>query len=214
MDGNPDTSRSLGCFSVSPTSAGVSSWCVSSSQAPLCGSSSSSVLFLGPVHRLVPFPPVVFCTDAAVVQKTHPSELCLFSLPPSLSAALGLAASQRWHQPFYCSLSLSLSLSPYTSCPSLPLYLKAPPIPYFYTLCLLYLYLYSLYPLMLLMAESQKHKLEYEQCPPWNSSWFLLCMNSAGLKTEAFSTWASVTIWPWVSPVASLGLMSQASNKG
>lgn len=127
MDGNPDTSRSLGCFSVSPTSAGVSSWCVSSSQAPLRGSSSSSVLFLGPVHRLVPFPPVFFCTDAAVVQKTHPSELCLFSLPPSLSAALGLAASQRWHQPFYCSLSLSLSLSLYTSCPSLPLYLKAPP---------------------------------------------------------------------------------------
>lgn len=163
MDGNPDTSRSLGCFSVSPTSAGVSSWCVSSSQAPLRGSSSSSVLFLGPVHRLVPFPPVVFCTDAAVVQKTHPSELCLFSLPPSLSAALGLAASQRWHQPFYCSLSLSLSLSPYTSCPSLPLYLKAPPPhPLFlplHTLCLLYLYLYSLYPWMLLMAESQKHKL-------------------------------------------------------
>lgn len=158
MDGNPDTSRSLGCFSVSPTSAGVSS-----SQAPLRGSSSSSVLFLGPVHRLVPFPPVVFCTDAAVVQKTHPSELCLFSLPPSLSAALGLAASQRWHQPFYCSLSLSLSLSLYTSCPSLSLYLKAPPPhPLFlplHTLCLLYLYLYSLYPLMLLMAESQKHKL-------------------------------------------------------
>lgn len=91
----PRHSRTRGCFSVSPTSAGVSSRCFSSSQAPLRVSSSVSVLFLGPVHRLVPSPPLFFCTDAAVVQKTHPSELCLVSLPPSLSAALRLAASQR-----------------------------------------------------------------------------------------------------------------------
>lgn len=60
------------------------------------------------------------------------------------------------------SLFIVVSLSPSLSLhiPPAPPFLftsKPPPIPYFYTLCLLYLY--SLYPLMLLMAESQKHKL-------------------------------------------------------
>lgn len=60
------------------------------------------------------------------------------------------------------SLSPSLSLCIPPAPPFLFTSKPPPPHPLFlplHTLCLLYLYLYSLYPLMLLMAESQKHKL-------------------------------------------------------
>lgn len=122
MDGNPDTSRSLGCFGVSPTSAGVSSGCFSSSHAPLRVSSSISVLFLGPVHPLVPFPPVFFLHWCCSGTENTPF-WALPLLPPSFPSLL--LSDWLLHRDDI-SLFIVVSLSPSLSL-CIPLIPPAPP---------------------------------------------------------------------------------------